>query len=424
MEIKNKINLTTAIIININIMVGAGIFMNSAPLTKYAGAFGFSSYLFAAILLLPIVLVVAKLAQKNPVAGGLYVYNKETLGNFTGFFGGWSYFLGKATSAALLCNIFIVFFRNRIALFQKTPILVLDSVLILFLILINIFGVKIGGKIQYLFASAKFIPIIFVVFISFSIFNPSFFIFKANDFENLFPVIPVAIFALLSFEIITSIGHMIKNPEKNIHKAILYSFLIVVTIATIFQFSIFGALGKELTTVNIPILLLGYKFFIKGNLITAIINLLVFASILGGAFGSITSNSWNFYALSKDKQVPFSNFFTRINKNNVPYISSLFQGIISILLLATSQNQAALQNMTVLGIIIIYFLSSVSLLKILNREKTKKKLLPILAILSSSYLITICIKNIISFGASIPFMLIFLTGILIALKNKVSYFST
>lgn len=421
---RNQISLTTAILININIMIGAGIFMNPAPLTKYAGAFGFSGYLFAAILLLPIVLVVAKLAKRNPTAGGLYVYNKETLGSFTGFFGGWSYFLGKATSAALLCNIFVVFFQNRIPILQKIPLLILDSILILFLILINIFGVRIGGKIQYLFASAKFIPIIFVVLISFSIFNPSFFIFQAKDFENLFSVIPVAIFALLSFEIITSIGHMIKNPEKNIRKAVLYSFLIVVTIATTFQFSIFGALGKDLTTVNIPILLLGYKFFIKGNLIPAIINSFVFASILGGAFGSLTSNCWNFYALSKDKQIPFSNIFTKINKNNVPYISSFFQGAIAILLLAASQNQVALQNMTVLGIVVTYFLSSISLLKISKYKKLQEKLIPVFAILSSTYLIAMCIKNIISLGTSIPFMLIFLAGILIALKNRVRYFST
>ncbi len=423
MNKNNKINLTTAILININIMIGAGIFINTAPLTNIAKSFGFSVYLFSAILLFPIVLVVAKLAQRNPTAGGLYVYNKETLGNFIGFFGGWSYFLGKATSAALLCNTFVIFFQNRISVLQKIPLLLLDVILIFFLISINILGVRIGGKIQYLFASAKFIPIIFIIFISFSIFNPSFFIFQAKDFENLFSVIPVAIFALLSFEIITSIGHMIKNPEKNIKKAIVYSFLIVVSIATIFQLSIFGALGKELTTVNIPILLLGSKVFIKGSFIPAIINSFTFASILSGAFGSLTSNCWNFYALSKDKQIPFSNIFTKINKNNVPYVSLLFQGIIAFVLLAISKNQVALQNMTVLGIIIIYFLSSISLLKILNKESLQEKLVPIFAILSSTYLITMCMKNIISFGTSIPFVLIFLVGILFNLHKKIFNFN-
>ncbi|MFH1461874.1 MAG: amino acid permease [bacterium] len=421
--VKNKINLTTAILININIMIGAGVFINPAPLTKFAGAFGFTGYLFSAILLLPIVLTIAQLTQRNPIAGGLYVYAKNNLGSFIGFWGGWSYFLGKATSAALLCNTFVVFFQNRIAFLQEIPIIVLDLLLILFLISINIFGVKIGGKIQYIFAGAKFIPIIFVIFASLSIINPNFFIFTPQDFKHLFSAIPIAIYALLSFEIITSIGHLIENPEINIKKAILYSFLIVVTVATLFQFSIFGALGKELETAGIPILLLGSKFFSNGSFLPGILNSMIFASILGGAFGSLTSNCWNFYALSKDKQIPLSKFFTKINKNNVPYFSLLIEGFISFLLLAVSQNQIALQNMTVLGMVTAYFLSSISLLKILKNEFYTKKAIPILAILSSAYIMSICIKNIIKFGISISFIMIFLVGIFFALNRKIFHSS-
>ncbi|MBD3272994.1 amino acid permease [Candidatus Dependentiae bacterium] len=421
--VKNKISLITAIFININIMIGAGIFMNPAPLTKFTGSFSFLGYIFAAIFLLPIVLVITNLAKSNPIAGGLYVYNKKTLGNFIGFLGGWSYFLGKATSAALLCNTFVIFFRNRILVLQKIPLLILDLFLILFLILINIFGVRIGGKIQYLFISAKFIPIVFVLFASLSIFNPDFFIFKSQDFKNLFFILPVSIYALLSFEIITSIGHMIKNPEKNLKRAILYSFLIVVGIATIFQFLIFAGLGKEVTLVNIPILLLGSKIFNSGSWLPAIINSFVFASILGGAFGSLTSNCWNLYALSKDNQMPFSKYFIKINKNNVPFFSLLFQGLIAFILLAISRTQVTLQNMTVFGMVTAYFLSSVSLFKILKKENLKKKLLPILAIASSFYMIFICIKNIIFYGISIPFILLFLLGIIYTLKKNF-YLST
>lgn len=414
---KDKINLSTAILININIMIGAGIFMNPAPLTKFVSAFSFSSYLFSGLLLLPIVLTIGKLAQIEPVAGGLYVYGKKSFGNFIGFWSGWSYFLGKATSAALLCNTFIIFFQNKIIILQKIPTLILNFLLIFFLIFINIIGIKIGGNIQYFFSAAKLIPILFVIFGSLSIFKPELFIFTYHNFNNLFSTLPIAIYALLSFEIITSIGHMLKNPKKNIHKTILYSFLIVTGIASIFQFSIFGALGNNVVNFNIPILFLGSKLFLTSNIIPAIINSFVFISIIGGAFGSLSSNAWNIYALAKDKQLPFSKLFMKINKNEVPIFCLIFEGLIAFLLLAITQNQITLQNMTVWGIVTAYFVSSLALLKKSMKKNFWEKILPIFSILSSIYIFGICTNNIIKFGISISFIIIFLSGIFFAGKK-------
>lgn len=399
-------------------MIGAGIFMNSAPLTKFVGSLGFANYLIGALLLFPIVLTIAKLAQRQPVAGGLYIYSKESLGNFTGFFSGWSYFLGKSASAALLCNTFVTFFQSRILFLQKIPLLILDLILIFTLVALNSIGLKIGGKIQYFFASAKFIPIIFVIFTSLSIINPSFFTPTILDFQNIFNALPIAIFAMLGFEIICSIGHMIEDPQKNIRKAIVYSFIIVVLIASIFQLTIFLAIGKELTTVNIPIFLLGSKLFKNYSIFPAIINALVFTSILGGAFGNLTSNVWNFHSLAKDKFFPLAKYLSKLNKNNIPYIALAIEGTIAFLLLAVTKKQVSLQNMTVLGVTITYILSSISLFKIMIKENFQKKLLPLLAILSSLYMILICIRNIINFGVSFAFLAIFFSGILFSLINS------
>ncbi len=420
---ENKISLITAILININIMIGVGVFINPSPITIFLETFGFLSYLISAFLLLPIVLTIAKLTEKKAVAGGLYIYNKETLGNSLGFLSGWSYFLGKATSAGLLVNTFVTFFHGRISILQNFSILTLDAILIFVLMFLNILGLNLGGKIQYIFASTKFIPLFFIIFTSFSIFNTNFFILTQTDFKNLFFAIPVAIYTLISFEIICSIGHMVKNPEKNIKRAILYSFFIVVTITTLVQIALFFALGKELTTVSIPVFLLCSKIFSINSIIPSIINSLVFASILGGAFSLISSNCWNLYALSNDNNFPFKKFITKINKNNVPYISMFIQGILALILLAISQNQVNLQYMVVFGVTIAYLLSSISLFKILKESSFSNKIIPILAILSSSYLIFICISNISRVGISIPFLTIFLIGISLAIFKKL-YHST
>ncbi len=415
MKNKSQINLITAILININIILGAGLFINPSPLTRFAGSLGFLGYILSAIILLPIVLSIAELAKTNPTSGGLYVYSKKYINPSFGFISGWSYFIGKTASAALLTHTFALFFQRRILFLQTFPTILLDCILISLLILINIVGVQVGGKIQYFFISMKTIPIIFIIFSGLFLFNPAFFTPEKQDFTSLFAALPIAIFVLLSFEMICSIGHLIKKPQKNIKPAIISSFLIVVFVASVFQFIMFGILGNKLSAITEPILNVGMQLFYYNPSFAQIINAFVFASIIGGAFGSLTTNCWNLYTLSLDNHLPGKKFLTKINRTNVPYISLIIEGILACLILIISSNQVALQNTTVLGVVIAYFLSSISLFRTTKPFKT----ISTFAILSSSYILFICIKNIINYGISSPLLMIFMIGLIFSLyKNK------
>jgi amino acid transporter len=233
-----------------------------------------------------------------------------------------------------------------------------------------------------------------------------------------FSAIPLAVFAFLSFEIICSIGHLLKNPQKNIKLSILYSFFIVVSIATIFQFTIFGATGNILSQSQEPVRLLANNAFPNVPFIGAILNALVFCSILGGAFGSLTSNCWNLFTLAKDKQLPLEEFLTKTTKQNIPYTSLFIQGIIACILLALTNNQIPLQNMTVFGVAIAYLLNSLSAL-VQNKTKAPRKLIfPVLAIVSSLYIAFLCFRNIFLHGLSFAFSSIFLLGIALHIAYK------
>ena len=195
MENKNQISLLTAILININIMLGAGLFINPKPLTQLAGPFGFIGYVLGALVLLPIVLSLAELAKYHPTAGGLYVYSKTYINNGVGFLSGWSYFLGKTSSAAVLANTLISFFYKDFVCLQKLPILFWDACLILLLIGINILGVRLGGKIQYIFTTLKAVPVMFVIFSGFYFFNINFFSNLSSEKLDILGTIPIALFA-------------------------------------------------------------------------------------------------------------------------------------------------------------------------------------------------------------------------------------
>ena len=65
----HKLSLLSAILININIMLGSGIFINTVLLTKQAGSLGALVILLLRFLLLPLILAIGQLfiIIMNPV---------------------------------------------------------------------------------------------------------------------------------------------------------------------------------------------------------------------------------------------------------------------------------------------------------------------------------------------------------------------
>ena len=292
-----KISPFVAILICLNSMIGAGLFINTKPLTQLAGSFGFLGYIIAAFIILPLIICIAELASLHPVAGGLYVYSKEHVGSMAGFLSSWAYFVGKTTSVSILTHKFVQFFQARIPILQNTSTLQIDFGLMFLLVALNCGGVSVGGRIQYVFTLLKAIPILFT-------FCAGFIYFDVNNLVDIFDLqgvlytIPIAIFPLLGFEVICAIGNMIQDAKHNIKRVILTAFCLVALINISFQLTMFGIQGDALKLIDEPVLMVGLKALSSYPFLASAINGAVFASIIGACFSILTSNCWNLYTLA------------------------------------------------------------------------------------------------------------------------------
>lgn len=413
MENTKKIGLTTAVLICLNTIIGAGLFINPQPLTKIAGPWGFIGYLLSAIIMAPIIISISELAKLKPVSGGMYIYPKSFLGPWIGFLGGWCYFIGRTVTIAILNYKFITFFQARIPALQAYSTLGMTFGMISLLILLNLMGASVGGKIQYVFTTMKSIPILFVLFLSFSILDPTFFQFQAEHFSSLYLTIPFVVFAFQGFEIICSIGNMIEDSAKNLRKAILISFCIAVCVSVLFQFALFGCLGSALTEMNEPLLMLGLKAFAQYPIIGHIINSLVFSAMLGGGFSILTSNCWNLHTLAANNHLPFANFLTKLTAKNIPWIGLLVEGGLGCVILSITQSQASLQSMGVFATFIAFLLSTFAAIVATkqNGNGLFMKISTRLALASCLFILYLCLNNIIRDGISISFLSIFAVGL-------------
>lgn len=419
---KNRISPLIGVLICINTMIGAGLFINSKQIVPIAGAYSFLGYVFAGLLMLPIILSIATLAKLHPVSGGLYVFSKSYISDWAGFLSGWGYFIGKTTSVALLMHKFNTFFQAQFSVLSNVPTIAMDYCFIFLLILLNLAGASVGGRVQYVFTTLKALPILFVFGVGFYSFDPLVWSFGASDFSSIFLIVPLCVFPTTGFEIICSVGHLVEDPARNIKKVILTAFFIVVSINTIFQFLIYGSLGSMLGGVEVPILGLAQKALPSLEILGRVLNGFVYAAILGACFSILTTNCWNLYTLADNNHIPFKRFFTKISSKNVPWVAILSEGFLSCLVLTVSNDQTALTSLSVFAQLIAIFLSMFAAYKAVGVVATAGlyRFIPVLGLGTSLYILTMAIFNICKSGVSFSFLAIFLIGIFLAIFKKVS----
>ena len=116
-----KIPLWLAVVININVVIGAGIFVYSPVLAKHAGSLSMAGFATVALIVLPLVLVVAQVARLFPgVHGGIYIYSKRLISNNAGLVSGLSYFLAKSVSIGVLTTVFAPYLQQVVPVLAGT----------------------------------------------------------------------------------------------------------------------------------------------------------------------------------------------------------------------------------------------------------------------------------------------------------------
>src|SRR5205085_1159002 len=151
-------------------MIGSGIFIVSADITRNVGSTGWliMIWVITGVLTLIAALSYGELSAMFPKAGGQYVYLKEAYNPLIAFLFGWSFFavIQAGTIAAVgvafskfAAYIFPVLSENHIladlGFIKITAAQITSIVLIVFLTWVNTRGVKEGKFIQTLFTLTK-----------------------------------------------------------------------------------------------------------------------------------------------------------------------------------------------------------------------------------------------------------------------------
>ena len=333
MDKKSKFGFWSIVLLGINGIVGTGIFLLPNKAYAIIGSASLGVLLFDAVIAGCIALCFAEAASLFTRNGGPYLYAKHALGDFWGFEVGVLKWIVTVIAWAAMAVGFAT------ALGAAVPALsgdfakdVISFILIVGLTIVNIFGVNVSKFVNNLITISKLVPL--ALFIAIGIF----FINGAN-FTPVFPhdtyvegsfaqAAVLLFFAYTGFEVIAIAAEDMKNPKKNLPRAIIMCMLLVsVLYMAILAVSI-GVLGSDLANTKAPV----QDAF---NVILGPIGMYI---VLAGTLISMGGINFAeaYYApriatsMAEDGMLP--NALAKRNRYNAPYVAAIVTAIASVLL--------------------------------------------------------------------------------------------
>jgi len=301
-KLSRTLTLPAIIAISIAGMLG-GIFVLPGIAAAKTGSSVWLAFLLAAICILPAVLSKSELATAMPTTGGAYVYIERALGPLMGTISGiglWISLLLKSAFALVGLSAYFVVIIN-------IPIIYVKYISLSFLALImllNIFGVKKVGKVQLIIVSLSLLSLIILLIIGIpSIDKQLLSPFIANGNMGLASTIAFVFVAYAGVTKIAAIAGEVKNPSKNIPKAMIFSLLLISTIYIAISYMLVGnvpieQLGTDIKPIHTLALVIGGEWLGYGIAIIGVITLISLANS-----GVLASSRFPF-AMAIDKLLP------------------------------------------------------------------------------------------------------------------------
>jgi amino acid transporter/nucleotide-binding universal stress UspA family protein len=317
-ELAKDLGPLAALTIGVGTMIGAGIFVLPGDAISQAGSFAVISFVLGGAIALLTAFSASELGTAMPRSGGAYYYVNQALGPLFGSVAGWSNWLGLAFASAFYMVGFGEYVANILASYLGLSIyggialgpLTLTGVKLVALVggalfvTVNYVGAKETGKLQNVIVVV--LVAILTVFTAVGALRAE----PANlpagtGVGPMLTTTGLIFVSYLGFVQITSVAEEIKDPGRNLPRAVIgsvvivtviYALVLVVMSAAVEQGFIAGLSDDRIAVVEVGRLLLGplgaVALLIGGLLATA-----------SSANASILASSRINFAMGRDRIV-------------------------------------------------------------------------------------------------------------------------
>ncbi len=373
-EFRRSLGLLDATMVVMGSMIGSGIFIVSADITRNVGSAGMLIlvWVLTGIMMICAALSYGELSGMYPKAGGLYVYLREAFGPLVAFLYGWALF--AVISTGTIAAIGVAFGKFAAYIFPflgeknylmgseqdffKVSAAQLTSIaMIVILTFINARGVQNGRLVQTIFTIAKIGGLALLLLFGIAVTKDTHFwqlnwqdawtmqslkmnhgVVEKTPIVGAWAMISAiamasvgSVFASFAWDNITFIAGEIKNPVRNIGLSLFIGVSGVIGLYILANFVFLRVLPLEgIAFAESDRVGVDAAKSIFGSFGTTLIAILVMISTAGCNNGFILSSSRVFYTMAQDNLFFKSN--AELNEVGVPEKSLWYQCLWSCLL--------------------------------------------------------------------------------------------
>jgi APA family basic amino acid/polyamine antiporter len=427
-KLKRRVSLFALTIYGVGNILGAGIYGLIGSVVGITGNLSWLAFVLASITGAFTGLSYAELSAMYPKSAAEFVYTEEAFKKrILSFILGWIIIFSGILSAATVSLVFGGYLSGLFGIPSIVLNIVFAILLVLVLSLVHLIGIKTSTRTNIIFTLIEASGLIIIIILGFfGTESPNYFVIPSgSSFAVMFSAVALIFFAFIGFEDIANIAEEVKEPNKNLPKAIIYSIIITtilycfvsISVVNILPYSVIAASEEPLSLVAETVL------GIPGGIIMSFIALFATANTV---LIMLIVTSRMMYGMARDKALPDG--LSKISpKFRTPYIAILFTTCFTIVPIFFGDIERV-AHATVFGVLLNFFLVNISLIA-LRKSKPKQerpfelkpsyKGIPIIALLGS----IICIALLFTFDwITLLIQVIIIVcgvGVFYAMKSKI-----
>jgi len=410
-ELSQEMSLFSITMIGVGAMIGAGIFVLTGLAAGAAGPALIIVFLINGLITFLTAMGYAELGSAFPGAGGGFHWVKRSLPQPSGFLSGWMDWFAHSVACSLYSLGFGAYFyliiemlNINIPFFSEELISKLLGVMVIIIFTyINYRGASETGIVGSIVTIIKIVILaVFIIAGLISIFrNPTasighFIPFLPKGFTGVLFAMGLTFIAFEGYEIIVQAGEEVKNPKRNIPKAIFSSLIIVIPIYILIAFVGIAAITADEPTwqflgkfKEVAMVEAARQFLPFGELILLVGGLLSTMSALNA---TIYSSSRVSFAMGRDGSLP--KIFAKIHRTRrTPFVATLITSLLVIIMAMTLQiNDVA--SAAVIMFLLLFLMVNMALINLRRTEPKAERgftvpwfpYVPILAIIANLFI--------------------------------------
>jgi ethanolamine permease len=306
------------------------------------------------------------------------------------------------------------------------PVLMTAIIVYIVFISINLFGIKESANFSLLITTLSVAEILVFIVLIFPAFKIENFLANSSITANgVFAGIPFAIWFFVAIEGVAMIAEEVENPHKTIPKGYISAILTLVVLS-IGIMILSGGVGdwRLLSEIDYPLPETLAMTLGAGNAWSKFFTSLGLFGLIASFHGNTIGYSRQIYALARGGYLP--DFLARVNRRyQTPHWALIIGGLVGFLVIFSGKTDQII-IMSVLGAIVMYIMSMISLFILRTKEPTLVRpykapfypIFPFFALMLS----VLCLLSIIYFNqvlSSIFFLVLFLgTSIFVFFGKK------